>query len=148
MSQILTLLKSYLSITGFEIPSAVGNLYLETLWVTSGMPKLEKSSLNHHSNDSDVPMFLRRKRNEIKKQKTCRTCTFKAFQQLEKVEIIVRYTLYINMLTFVSLVVFWRHFLSMNIWFIKVLFYRFLNLNLAMFLTCFLLFFHLEPYVS
>ena len=40
MSQILSLLKSYLSITGFEIPSAVGNLYLETLGVTFGMPKL------------------------------------------------------------------------------------------------------------
>ena len=39
MSQILSLIKCYLSITGFEIPSAVRNLYLETLGVTC-MPKL------------------------------------------------------------------------------------------------------------
>ena len=53
----------------------------------------------------------------------------------------VRYTLYINMLLSVSLVLFWRYFLSKIVWFIKILFYRFLNLSLAKFLTCFFFFF-------
>ena len=53
----------------------------------------------------------------------------------------VRYTLYINMLLSVSLVLFWRYFLSKIVWFTKILFYRFLNLSLAKFLTCFLFFF-------
>ena len=88
-----------------------------------------KSSPNHHSDDSDVSMFVRRK----KKKNRADPYAFKAFQQLQKVlhttkktiwllnqwhammatflifsmlEISVRYTLYINMLTFVSLVVF------------------------------------------
>ena len=38
--------------------------------------------------------------------------------------------------------------LSKIVWFIKILFYRFLNLSMAMFLTCVLIFLHLEPYVS
>ena len=44
------------------------------------------------------------------------------------------------MLTSVSLVVFWRYFLSKIVWLIKNLFYRFLNLSLAIFLTYYLIF--------
>ena len=54
-------------------------------------------------------MFVRQKKNK----KRAESCAFKAFQQLHKVLMessaytkCVRYTLYINMLTFVSLAVF------------------------------------------
>ena len=74
--------------------------------------------------------------------------TMAIFFIFSTLEISVRYILYINMLTFVSLVVFWRYFLSKIVWFIKILFYRFQNLSLAMFLTCFLIFLHFELCVS
>ena len=47
-------------------------------------------------------MFGCRKKNK----RTAGPCAFKALQQLQKVEISARCTLYINMLTFVSLDVF------------------------------------------
>ena len=47
-------------------------------------------------------MFGCRKNNK----RTAGPCAFKALQQLQKVEISARCTLYINMLTFVSLDVF------------------------------------------
>ena len=77
--------------------------------------------------------------NEKKNKKTCR-CAFKEFHQLHKVEINVSYTLLINMKTFVSSVVFWRYLCSKIVWFIKILFYRFVNLSLAISVTCFLFF--------
>ena len=77
---------------------------------------------------------------EKEEKKRADLCVFKALQQLQKVQMessahikCVRYTLYINILTFISLVVFWRYFLLKIVWFIKILFYRFLNLNLAIF---------------
>ena len=79
---------------------------------------LNKSSTNHHS---DVPMFVRRKKQKTKKKNKKKmrvdSCAFKAFQKLQKVLMkppvhikCFRYTLYINMLTFVSLIVFQRLF--------------------------------------
>ena len=83
-----------------------------------GTLRVNKSSPNHHS---DVPMFVRRKKQKTKKNNNKKTradpCAFKAFQQSQKVLMessvhikCVRYTLYINMLTFVSLVVSQRLF--------------------------------------
>ena len=43
---------------------------------------LNKSSPNHHSDDSDVPMFVRRKKKKRKRKKRADPCAFKAFQQL------------------------------------------------------------------
>ena len=92
-----------------------------------------------------IPMFLCLCTEKKKTNKRADPCAFKAFQQLQKLQMessahkkCVRYTLY--MLTFVSLVVFWRYFLSKIVWLIKNLFYRFLNLSLAIFLTYYLIF--------
>ena len=43
--------------------------------------RVNKSSPNHHSDDSDVPMFVRRKKKR-KRKKRADPCAFKAFQQL------------------------------------------------------------------
>ena len=43
---------------------------------------LNKSSPSHHSDDSDVPIFMRRKRKK-QKQKRADLYPFKAFQRLQ-----------------------------------------------------------------
>ena len=44
-----------------------------------------KSSPNHHSDDSDVSMFVRPKKKRKKEKKGVYPYAFKAFQQLQKV---------------------------------------------------------------
>ena len=47
---------------------------------------LNKSSPNHYSDDSDVPMLVRQKKKQKQtKKKRADPCAFKAFQQLQKV---------------------------------------------------------------
>ena len=98
---------------------------------------LNKSSPNHHSEDSDVSMFVRQKKET---NRHADPCAFKMEMESTAHKKCVIYHLYINMSAFVSLVVFWRYLLSKIVWFINTLFYIFLNLILAMFLTCFLFF--------
>ena len=95
-----------------------------------------------------IPMFLCSCAEKKKRKKTCRPLRFQGVLTVtESVDgvICTHKMCYIhfihNMLTFVSLVVFWRYFRSKTVWFIKFFFHRFLNLSLAIFLTCFLIFF-------
>ena len=46
---------------------------------------LNKSDPNHYSDDSDVPIFMcRKKKKKQKKQTRVNPCPFKSFQQLQK----------------------------------------------------------------
>ena len=73
---------------------------------------LNKSSQNHHFDDSNVPMFVRRKK-KVTTKKTIWLLNqwhvmLATLLILSTLKISVRNTLYVNMLTFVLLVVFWR----------------------------------------